>query len=132
MRALLVEDEILLRQQLADSLRSAGYTVDEAPDGEEALYLGREYPYDVAVMDLGLPKIDGIQVIKTLRAEERHFPILILTARGHWQERVARSRGRRRRLSGEAFPYRGAAGAAECSGTPLRRVLVPYYQSGPH
>ncbi|AOS98578.1 Transcriptional regulatory protein PhoP [Microbulbifer aggregans] len=88
MRALLVEDEALLRQQLAASLREAGYTVDEAPDGEEALYLGREFPYDVAVMDLGLPKMDGIQVIKTLRGEDRHFPILILTARGHWQERV--------------------------------------------
>ncbi|WP_444944691.1 response regulator transcription factor [Microbulbifer sp. ZKSA006] len=89
MRALLVEDESLLRQQLAESLRTAGYTVDEAPDGEEALYLGREYPYDVAVMDLGLPKMDGIQVIETLRREDKHFPILILTARGHWQERVS-------------------------------------------
>ncbi|MDP5209956.1 MULTISPECIES: response regulator transcription factor [unclassified Microbulbifer] len=89
MRALLVEDEALLRQQLAQSLRDAGYTVDEAPDGEEALYLGREYPYDIAVMDLGLPRMDGIQVIQSLRSEERHFPILILTARGHWQERVA-------------------------------------------
>ncbi|WP_288130458.1 response regulator transcription factor [Microbulbifer sp.] len=88
MRALLVEDEQILRDQLAESLRSAGYTVDEAPDGEEALYLGREFPYDVAVMDLGLPKIDGIKVIQTLRGEARHFPILILTARGHWQERV--------------------------------------------
>ncbi|QIL88651.1 response regulator transcription factor [Microbulbifer harenosus] len=88
MRALLVEDEFALREQLAASLRKAGYTVDEAPDGEEALYLGREYPYDVAVMDLGLPKIDGIAVIETLRKESRHFPILILTARGHWQERV--------------------------------------------
>ncbi|MBB3063357.1 response regulator transcription factor [Microbulbifer rhizosphaerae] len=88
MRALLVEDEQVLRQQLAASLREAGYTVDEAPDGEEALYLGREYPYDIAVLDLGLPKLDGIQVIETLRGEGRHFPILILTARGHWQERV--------------------------------------------
>ncbi|WP_105101450.1 response regulator transcription factor [Microbulbifer pacificus] len=88
MRALLVEDEYALREQLAASLRKAGYTVDEAPDGEEALYLGREYPYDVAVMDLGLPKMDGIAVIETLRKESRHFPILILTARGHWQERV--------------------------------------------
>ena len=88
MRALLVEDEHALREQLAASLRKGGYTVDEAPDGEEALYLGREFPYDVAVMDLGLPKVDGIQVIETLRKEARHFPILILTARGHWQERV--------------------------------------------
>ncbi|MBB5209869.1 response regulator transcription factor [Microbulbifer hydrolyticus] len=88
MRVLLVEDEYALREQLAVSLRKAGYTVDEAPDGEEALYLGREYPYDVAIMDLGLPKVDGIQVIETLRKESHHFPILILTARGHWQERV--------------------------------------------
>ncbi|MCW8127020.1 response regulator transcription factor [Microbulbifer halophilus] len=88
MRALLVEDEELLRQQLAISLRDAGYTVDEAPDGEEALYFGREFPYDVAVLDLGLPKMDGIDVIRTLRREGKHFPILILTARGHWQERV--------------------------------------------
>ncbi|MFI2810483.1 MULTISPECIES: response regulator transcription factor [Microbulbifer] len=88
MRALLVEDEELLRKQLANSLRDAGYTVDEAPDGNEALYYGREFPYDVAVMDLGLPGVDGIQVIETLRREDKHFPILILTARGHWQERV--------------------------------------------
>ncbi|GMG88537.1 response regulator transcription factor [Biformimicrobium ophioploci] len=88
MRLLLAEDELSLRQQLARSLRSAGYTVDEAPDGSEALFLGREMDYDLAVMDLGLPEVDGIEVIRTLRAEGKHFPILILTARGHWQEKV--------------------------------------------
>ena len=61
---------------------------DEAGDGEEALYYGREYEYDAAVVDLGLPKVDGVKVIETLRAEERSFPVLILTARSHWQDKV--------------------------------------------
>lgn len=88
MRVLVVEDELSLQQQLREALEKAGYGVDAAGDGEEALYLGREYEYDIAVFDLGLPKLSGIEVIQTLRQEEKHYPILILTARGHWQEKV--------------------------------------------
>lgn len=88
MRILLVEDEQQLREQLSRALTEAGYAVDAAADGEEAIFMGREYPYDLAVIDLGLPKVDGIDVVKTLRKLERDFPVLILTARGHWQDKV--------------------------------------------
>lgn len=88
MRLLLVEDEPTLRQNLYDFLSKAQYSVDTAADGKEGLYLGREHPYDVAIIDIGLPEIDGIELIKTLRAEEISFPIIILTARGHWQDKV--------------------------------------------
>lgn len=88
MRLLVVEDEAPLREQLERSLRGAGYVVDAAEDGEEALYYGREYDYDAAVVDIGLPKLDGVEVIKTFRGEDRGFPVLILTARGHWQDKV--------------------------------------------
>jgi two-component system response regulator PhoP len=88
MRTLIVEDEASLREQLVQHLQAQGYAVDAAQDGEEGLYYGREYDYDAAVIDLGLPKIDGIDLITRLRAEERGFPILVLTARGHWQDKV--------------------------------------------
>lgn len=88
MRVLVIEDEATLRGQLTDRLREDGWAVDAAADGEEGLYLGREYPFDVAVVDLGLPKLTGIDVIRRLRAEQRRFPILILTARGRWQDKV--------------------------------------------
>ena len=86
MRVLVVEDEIAIQQQLVDALQAVDFVVDVADNGEDALYYGREFPIDVAVVDLGLPKIDGVQVIKTLRAENKAFTILILTARSRWQE----------------------------------------------
>ena len=89
MRILVVEDDGPLREQLGHRLKAAGYALDAAGDGEEGLYYAREYAYDAAVIDLGLPKIDGRDLIATIRAEERRFPILILTARGHWQDKVA-------------------------------------------
>lgn len=89
MRVLLVEDEPLLQQQLSEALQQQGYAVDVASDGEEALFMGREYPYDIAVIDLGLPKVDGMAVIKSLREQQRDFPVLILTARSSWQDKVA-------------------------------------------
>ena len=88
MRVLLVEDEMLLRAQIDKFLRDADFVVDRASDGEEALYYGKEYDYDAAVIDLGLPKLDGFEVIARLRAAGRDFPILILTARGDWQDKV--------------------------------------------
>lgn len=88
MRILVVEDEQILQDQLVEKLRHAGYVVDAAGDGEEGLYYGREYDYDAAVIDLGLPKLDGIDLITTLRNEKRSFPVLVLTARGHWQDKV--------------------------------------------
>ena len=89
MRLLLVEDQMLLRAQIDKYLRDDGFVVDMAGDGVEGLYYGREYDYDAAVIDLGLPKLNGIDLIAQLRAESRAFPILILTARGDWQDKVA-------------------------------------------
>jgi two-component system response regulator PhoP len=88
MRVLLIEDDARLREQLKDALKDAGFVVDAAGDGEEGLYYGREYDYDAAVVDLGVPKRDGLSVIQTLRGQGRDFPILILTARSHWQDKV--------------------------------------------
>ncbi|NNC98599.1 MAG: response regulator transcription factor [Gammaproteobacteria bacterium] len=88
MRILIVEDELSLQQQLAAELRAQDYVVDIASDGEEGLYYGNEYPVDLAIIDLGLPKIDGVEVIKRLRQQGHGYPILILTARNRWQEKV--------------------------------------------
>jgi len=88
MRALVVEDEATLREALRRDLVAAGFTVDVAVDGEEGLFAGCEYPIDVAIIDLGLPKLPGLDLIRRLRARDRRFPILILTARDRWQDKV--------------------------------------------
>lgn len=88
MRVLVVEDEETLRDQLRQRLVGEGYSVDVAADGEEGRYLGEEYPFDVAVIDLGLPKLSGIDLIRSLRQKQITFPILILTARDNWQDKV--------------------------------------------
>jgi len=69
-------------------LREQNYVVDVASDGEEGLYFANEYPIDLAIIDLGLPKLDGVELIKQVRAEGKSYPILILTARSRWQEKV--------------------------------------------
>ena len=89
MRVLVNEDEAALRDALKRDLVAAGFTVDVAADGEEGLYAGREYPIDVAIVDLGLPKVPGLDLIRTLRSERKTFPILVLTARDRWQDKVA-------------------------------------------
>jgi two-component system response regulator PhoP len=88
MRVLVVEDEAALRETLKTRLTEAGFTVDVAQDGEEGLFAGREYPLDVAIIDLGLPKLAGLEVIRQLRAAGKGYPILILTARDNWQDKV--------------------------------------------
>ena len=88
MRLLIVEDEAQLRQQLIDFLQAQHWIIEAAADGEEGLYLALEYPFDVAVIDLGLPKIDGISLITQLREKNNALPILILTARDNWQDKV--------------------------------------------
>ena len=89
MRLLLVEDEAPLRLSLARRLEAEGYRVDLAADGEDGLFQAREYPLDLAIVDLGLPKLTGTALVQALRAEGKTLPILILTARGSWQDKVA-------------------------------------------
>ncbi|MDZ4777688.1 MAG: response regulator transcription factor [Alphaproteobacteria bacterium] len=88
MRILVVEDEPDLRRQLEKAMVEAGYAVDAAADGEEGQFLGDTEPYDAVVLDLGLPKIDGVTVLKSWRDGGKSFPVLILTARGRWSEKV--------------------------------------------
>lgn len=88
MRVLVIEDDPELRNSLVTQLRDAGFNVDSAADGEEGLYAGREFPIDLAIIDLGLPKMSGLEVIRKLRAEDKTFPILVLTARDRWQDKV--------------------------------------------
>jgi two-component system response regulator PhoP len=88
MHILIVEDELRLREHLRDRLRQNGYVVEVAADGEEGLYYGEEFPLDLAVIDIGLPKISGMELIRRFRSNGRHFPILILTARRNWQDKV--------------------------------------------
>ena len=88
MRLLLVEDEPQLRENLYRFLDGISYSVDMADNGREGLFLGEEHPYDVAIIDIGLPEINGIELIKKLREQGISFPILILTARGNWQDKV--------------------------------------------
>ncbi|MBW2422091.1 MAG: response regulator transcription factor, partial [Deltaproteobacteria bacterium] len=88
MRLLVVEDEPRLREQLVGELKRSGYATDAAADGQKALFLGTENPYDLAIVDLGLPRLDGVELIRRLRRADRSFPILILTARDAWQDKV--------------------------------------------
>lgn len=84
----MVEDEAGIRDSLREQLVRAGFTVDTAPDGQEGLFSGTEYPVDVAIVDLGLPKISGLELIRRLREAGKTFPILVLTARDRWQDKV--------------------------------------------
>jgi two-component system, OmpR family, response regulator len=86
---LVVEDDPDLNRQLVTALGDAGYAVDTAFDGEEGHYLGDTEPYDAIVLDLGLPKIDGLSVLEQWRRNDRKMPVLILTARERWSDKVA-------------------------------------------
>ena len=89
MRALVVEDDPDLNRQLVTAIGDAGYAVDNAVDGEEGCFLGETEPYDVVVLDLGLPKMDGLSVLEQWRRADRNMPVIILTARDRWSEKVA-------------------------------------------
>ncbi len=88
MKILIIEDDKELQRQLADTLLAENYEVDTSSDGDDGLFMAREYEYDLAIIDIGLPKISGIDVIKSLRAENNTLPILILTARSSWKDKV--------------------------------------------
>ncbi len=89
MRILVVEDDENLNRQLCETLEEAGYVVDRAFDGEEGHFLGDTEPYDVVVLDIGLPEMDGITVLEKWREATRNMPVLILTARDRWSDKVA-------------------------------------------
>ncbi|MGM0632835.1 MAG: response regulator transcription factor [Pseudomonadota bacterium] len=89
MRLLVVEDESLLRQQLVQHLSREGYVVDDAADGRTGLYQATEFEYDAAIIDLGLPEMDGLTLIRRIREQQLTFPVLILTARDDWQDKVS-------------------------------------------
>ncbi len=89
MRILLVEDEPTLSEQIAQSLHEAGYVVDRSDNGRDAAYMGESEPYDAIILDLGLPLIDGLTVLKQWRGKGIAIPVLILTARDGWHEKVS-------------------------------------------
>lgn len=89
MRLLVVEDDANLNAQLVDALKDAGYAVDSARDGEEGHFLGDTEPYDAVVLDIGLPKMDGLSVLEQWRKDGRKMPVLLLTARDRWSDKVA-------------------------------------------
>jgi len=155
MRILVVEDDPDLSRQLKQALGDAGYAVDHAPDGEEGLYLGENEPYDAIVLDLGLPKIDGVSVLEQWRRGNITTPVLILTARAAWSEKVsgfdagaddyltkpfhteellARLRALVRRAAGHAAPSLSCGGLrldpraarASVNGEPLRLTSLEY------
>ena len=88
MRLLVVEDDKDLNRQIVTALENAGYAVDKAFDGEEGLYLGETEPYDAVILDLGLPKVDGVAVLQGWRRAGKTMPVLILTARDRWSDKV--------------------------------------------
>ena len=88
MRLLVIEDDDTLRESLAAQLADAGYAVEQAADGREGLYFALEYPVDLAIIDLGLPEVSGLDIIREAREKGKTYPILILTARDRWQDKV--------------------------------------------
>lgn len=88
MRLLVIEDDVTLRETLAQELVDVGFAVEQAADGTEGLYFAQEYPIDLAIIDLGLPGISGLDIIRQVRADGKTYPILILTARDRWEDKV--------------------------------------------
>ena len=88
MRLLVIEDDATLRESLANRLAAEGFAIEQAGDGREGLYFALEYPVDLAIIDLGLPEMSGLDIIRQAREQGKTFPILILTARDRWQDKV--------------------------------------------
>lgn len=88
MRLLVIEDDATLRESLTHKLGELGFAVEEAADGKEGLYFASEYPIDLAIIDLGLPEMSGLDIIRKVRADGHTYPILILTARDRWEDKV--------------------------------------------
>ena len=155
MRILLIEDDARLAKQIATALTRAGYTVDQTGDGEDGWFMGDSEPYDAVILDLGLPVLDGITVLRRWRSAGRGMPVLILTARASWREKVmglregaddylakpfeieelqARLEALIRRASGQASPTLSLAGLhldpasqrVSLAGTPLDLTPLEY------
>ncbi len=88
MRLLIIEDEQSLLDHLQAGFKKEGFAVDTSNNGKEGLFFGLETEYDAAIIDIGLPEMDGLEVIKELRKAGRDFPVIVLTARGHWKDKV--------------------------------------------
>lgn len=88
MRLLVIEDDATLRESIVKKLGESGFAVEQAADGKEGLYFAEEYPIDLAIIDLGLPEISGLEIIRKLREQGKTYPILILTARDRWEDKV--------------------------------------------
>jgi len=88
MRLLVIGDDATLRETLTQKLAEVGFAVEQAADGTEGLYLAQEYPIDLAIIDLGLPGMSGLDIIRQVRADGKTYPILILTARDRWEDKV--------------------------------------------
>ncbi len=88
MRALIIEDEIQLQQQIAEQLKAENFVVDVTGNGREGLFFASEYPVDIAIIDIGLPELSGIEITRQLRKDGNQLPVLILTARSRWQDKV--------------------------------------------
>jgi two-component system response regulator PhoP len=88
MRLLVIEDDATLRESLARKLGESGFAVEQAADGKEGLYFALEYPVDLAIIDLGLPEVSGLDIIRQVREQGKSYPILILTARDRWEDKV--------------------------------------------
>jgi len=88
MRLLVIEDDAILRESLTTKLVDEGFAIEQAADGREGLYFAQEYPVDLAIIDLGLPEMSGLEIIRQVREQGKTYPILILTARDRWQDKV--------------------------------------------
>ena len=88
MRLLVIEDDVTLRETLTQKLAEVGFAIEQAADGTEGLYFAQEYPIDLAIIDLGLPGMSGLDIIRQVRADGKTYPILILTARDRWEDKV--------------------------------------------
>ncbi len=88
MRLLVIEDDATLRETLTNNLGDAGFATEQAADGKEGLYFALEYPIDLAIIDIGLPEMSGLDIIREVRKQGKSYPILILTARDRWQDKV--------------------------------------------
>ncbi|UFX46251.1 response regulator transcription factor [Bradyrhizobium sp. 41S5] len=155
MKILLVEDDRLLAQEIARALREENFAVDVAANGEDGQHLGETESYDVAVLDLGLPRVPGVEVLRRWRKHDRHLPVLILTARDGWTEKVEgfkagaddyltkpfrteelvmRLRALVRRASGHAAPriscgpltFETQTGVFEFNGLPLKLTALEW------